>query len=280
MKLKTVVGIVLALSLPAQGFRQYSSDSIAPAKELVRGAPTDYIQDPNQVDNNLHAEQYPNTKEQGIAKSKSDCVPAGCSGQLCMEREDAESRGFSTCEWRPEYECLKYSQCTRQADGTCGWTQTPEYLQCRSEYDQPEEEPGMPVLIPILEDSDECVEDSDEPVEDFEQPGLNQDFENCNEISCLKDHVTKVENTLSSDIESIRNDIQVMQDGFRTHDDLADKRMTTLEERLKNLETMTQDQITDLKTRILWVEDSIYRMKEEINELKNPVNQKPVIPVN
>jgi hypothetical protein len=53
------------------------------------------------------------------------CVKTGCSGQLCFERHMA-----STCEWRPEYACYRNAECARQADGACGWTETPTFRSC------------------------------------------------------------------------------------------------------------------------------------------------------
>jgi hypothetical protein len=36
----------------------------------------------------------------------------------------------STCEWLPEYACYKTATCEKQADGKCGWTQTPTLTAC------------------------------------------------------------------------------------------------------------------------------------------------------
>jgi hypothetical protein len=53
------------------------------------------------------------------------CVKSGCSGQICADRSM-----FSTCEFRPEYACFRTATCARQADGGCGWTQTPALTSC------------------------------------------------------------------------------------------------------------------------------------------------------
>lgn len=58
------------------------------------------------------------------------CVSAGCSGELCVDKSQADI--MSTCEYKEDYACLKYSRCERQSDGQCDWTQTPEYSQCLS----------------------------------------------------------------------------------------------------------------------------------------------------
>lgn len=55
------------------------------------------------------------------------CFVGGCSSQLCTDAPDA----VSTCEYRSEYGCYKaHSTCGRQADGSCGWAQTPELKAC------------------------------------------------------------------------------------------------------------------------------------------------------
>lgn len=53
------------------------------------------------------------------------CVVSGCSSQIC-----ADQPMFSTCEFRPEYACYQSATCEPQADGTCGWTATPELQAC------------------------------------------------------------------------------------------------------------------------------------------------------
>jgi hypothetical protein len=53
------------------------------------------------------------------------CIRTGCSGQIC-----ADGEMITTCEWRPEYDCYRAASCERQADGACGWTDTPELAAC------------------------------------------------------------------------------------------------------------------------------------------------------
>lgn len=57
------------------------------------------------------------------------CVVAGCSGQLCVSAAEALDT-VTTCEYRAEYACYREASCEPQADGTCGWTQTPELQRC------------------------------------------------------------------------------------------------------------------------------------------------------
>ena len=54
------------------------------------------------------------------------CRATGCSGQICANEEVA-----STCEFLPEYACYQeLGVCEVQADGACGWTDTPELSMC------------------------------------------------------------------------------------------------------------------------------------------------------
>jgi hypothetical protein len=53
------------------------------------------------------------------------CVKTGCSGQIC-----ADQQMVSTCEFRPEYACYQAATCQRQANGKCGFTQTPALAAC------------------------------------------------------------------------------------------------------------------------------------------------------
>ena len=59
------------------------------------------------------------------AAGTGPCKPTGCSGIVCSDEEV-----MTTCEYRPEYACYETATCTRQADGKCGWTQTPELQAC------------------------------------------------------------------------------------------------------------------------------------------------------
>ncbi len=60
-------------------------------------------------------------------KTPKGCVVGGCSSQLCGEAgEDL----ISTCEWTAKYSCYQKATCERQPSGQCGWTETPELLQC------------------------------------------------------------------------------------------------------------------------------------------------------
>jgi hypothetical protein len=53
------------------------------------------------------------------------CFKTGCSSQVCADEEV-----ITTCEYRAEYECYKTAKCERQANGKCGFTDTPELRRC------------------------------------------------------------------------------------------------------------------------------------------------------
>jgi hypothetical protein len=53
------------------------------------------------------------------------CRKTGCSGQICADQDMV-----STCEFRPEYACYQAATCERQANGNCGFTQTPSLAAC------------------------------------------------------------------------------------------------------------------------------------------------------
>lgn len=69
------------------------------------------------------------TTEVPVCPGDEPCVPAGCSGQYCLSVDEAS--GFaSTCEWLEVYACFREATCELQADGACGWTETPEFASC------------------------------------------------------------------------------------------------------------------------------------------------------
>jgi hypothetical protein len=61
----------------------------------------------------------------GNSASLKPCMKTGCSGQICADHEV-----ISTCEYSSEYACYKKATCERQANGDCGFTQTPELKSC------------------------------------------------------------------------------------------------------------------------------------------------------
>lgn len=61
------------------------------------------------------------------ADTAGECITTGCSGTICAE---PGQEVMTTCEMKPEYACYKTAVCERQADGSCGWTQTPDLQTC------------------------------------------------------------------------------------------------------------------------------------------------------
>ncbi len=55
------------------------------------------------------------------------CMRTGCSSQICTETGNPQN---TTCEMRPEYGCLDRARCERQANGSCGWTETEAFSAC------------------------------------------------------------------------------------------------------------------------------------------------------
>lgn len=76
-------------------------------------------------DGRLFVEETSNPNPTGPTTS-GGCYVGGCSGQICSEDPNA----VSTCEFREEYACYKSGVCERQADGKCGWTNTPTLQAC------------------------------------------------------------------------------------------------------------------------------------------------------
>jgi hypothetical protein len=63
----------------------------------------------------------------GVASDAKPCVKGGCSGTVCSE---TAGDMMTTCEFKPEYACYRTATCERQANGACGWTETPELASC------------------------------------------------------------------------------------------------------------------------------------------------------
>ena len=78
------------------------------------------------TENNVSAKGRTATAVYRRLQSAQPCYTGGCSGQYCSDHEGL----ISTCEFRPEYACYQTATCERQADGVCGWTETPELNAC------------------------------------------------------------------------------------------------------------------------------------------------------
>lgn len=106
-----------------------------------------------------------------VADGGAACVVGGCSGQLCVAPGDD---AVTTCEWRDEYACYQTAECTLQANGECGWTESDELMECLASASEPSE-PSVPppVDVPPSDDGDDD-EPSDEtggPKGDDQDPG-------------------------------------------------------------------------------------------------------------
>jgi hypothetical protein len=67
----------------------------------------------------------PSSGNQKPPANKKPCFKTGCSRQVCADEEVV-----TTCEYRAEYDCYKSAKCERQANGECGFTDTPELRKC------------------------------------------------------------------------------------------------------------------------------------------------------
>ncbi len=59
------------------------------------------------------------------------CVRGGCSNELCTEQTPSKvSDAISICLYDPKFECYNHSECERQANGQCGWTENESLNDC------------------------------------------------------------------------------------------------------------------------------------------------------
>ena len=63
------------------------------------------------------------------------CKIGGCSGELCLN--EADESVASICIYREGFACYKTAKCEKQANGKCGWTQTPELSLCLNQNPTP-----------------------------------------------------------------------------------------------------------------------------------------------
>jgi len=64
-----------------------------------------------------------------IIVTNSGCFASGCSGSVCVSEPV-----YTTCEYKPEYECYKKFGICETTNGNCGWRKTDELQQCRDLY--------------------------------------------------------------------------------------------------------------------------------------------------
>ena len=140
MKTSTLVGIAAALAVVAVFLLSFISIqkqeqilSITNFEECARaGYPImeSYPEQCRTPDGRTFVRDISNDEyEQSGPMLSNGCAVAGCSGQLCVSADEADEI-FTTCEFRPEYACYREASCEPQANGKCGWTETPELQQC------------------------------------------------------------------------------------------------------------------------------------------------------
>ncbi|MDV3103840.1 CGP-CTERM-anchored Cys-rich protein [Thermococcus waiotapuensis] len=64
--------------------------------------------------------------------SDSDCATGGCSGEICMPKDEAEKIA-SPCLYAEWYECLKLTSCGC-VNGLCSWKLNPAFEACLREH--------------------------------------------------------------------------------------------------------------------------------------------------
>ncbi len=62
----------------------------------------------------------------------ADCGTGGCSGQICGQKDKVQGI-ITTCEYKPEYDCLKKTGCGC-ISGKCEWKKTQDYLDCMKSF--------------------------------------------------------------------------------------------------------------------------------------------------
>lgn len=73
-------------------------------------------------------QKTPETPKNVECNTDNDCGTAGCSGQLCLQKDNAQDI-ITTCEYKEEYECLKLTLCSC-INNKCQWQENNEYLKC------------------------------------------------------------------------------------------------------------------------------------------------------
>ncbi len=133
--LALIAGLLLSLSNIAKQQRMYAISSFDECKQagypIMESYPEQCATPDGRSFFNEAAVSDPQTPESSGGMVANGCAVSGCSQQLCISSEEAAAGGgISTCEYRPEYACYREASCEPQADGKCGWTQTPALIAC------------------------------------------------------------------------------------------------------------------------------------------------------
>lgn len=57
---------------------------------------------------------------------EANCYASGCYNSICSPVQIFSS----PCVYKPEYDCLKYTECVNDPENGCQWAQTEEYKKC------------------------------------------------------------------------------------------------------------------------------------------------------
>lgn len=69
-----------------------------------------------------------------FAVAADDCYITGCNSEICADIQEPQ---MGRCEWLPVYACYhQYGVCEKDANGVCGWVQTPELVECINKLQQ------------------------------------------------------------------------------------------------------------------------------------------------
>lgn len=94
---------------------------------------------------NVEAQTPP---QSDLGLQANGCAVAGCSGELCVSAAEAGDI-MTTCQYRAEYACYQEASCEPQADGACGWTETPELNRCLANPPSLEVDAQQTLLIDV-----------------------------------------------------------------------------------------------------------------------------------
>ncbi len=112
--------LLLIITISACTTGQEAAPVFAPPADT---APEDAL-----PEDNSPKETSPADSTQDVCFSDAECVPAGCSSQLCVSTNIAPNI-MTTCEYKEEYTCLQQTSCGCVSN-ECQWLETQEYTEC------------------------------------------------------------------------------------------------------------------------------------------------------
>ncbi len=111
---------------------EWKVDSVTPFEETVPTVPEPVIPvEPEPVTDDTATPTTPIIDNGAVTTPPvaGECFVGGCSSEICSDQPDM----MSPCIWKEEFACYRDAVCERQADGECGWTQTPALMMCLAE---------------------------------------------------------------------------------------------------------------------------------------------------